>query len=186
METYHHGDLKQALLDMSLQYLKQGKPLSMRTLAQSLDVTPGAIYRHFISKEALLATLAEEGFKKMHLSFLDQPAADPKERLLQIGECYVHFALQYPEHFKIMFGEFNWASRNYQSLETVSQATFQVLENACLTLKPNPEDAQWLITAAWSQVHGYALLVLHLQNQCHEHRFADIRTVIEKTWQPHF
>ena len=184
--NYHHGDLKRALLLTSLQYLKEGKTLNMRALATTLNVTPGAIYRHFANKEALLAGLAEEGFKKMYDAFMHSPSPSAKERLFEIGERYVAFALQYPEHFKIMFGEFNWQSQNYHSLEKVSQDTFKVLENACFALKPNPEDAQWLITSAWSQVHGYALLMMRLKNQCQEHIFANIRTVIEKTWEPHF
>ncbi len=61
--------------------------MTIRGLAKAVDVTPAAVYRHFTNKEALLAQLAEEGFKKMHQAFSDIKAPTAKERLFRIGEA---------------------------------------------------------------------------------------------------
>lgn len=186
---YHHGNLKQALLKAGLQMIKNGQTISIRGLAKAVEVTPAAVYRHFESKEMLLATLAQEGFKKMQQRFQAIESQTPKEHLFKLGEAYVEFALEHPEHFQIMFGAFDWHSHQFESLNETSDDTFLELANVCQTLAPDAPN--WLITATWSQVHGYATLALIHRGQSCEHsgfvfQETSIRTVIENTWSNHF
>jgi Transcriptional regulator len=189
---YHHGNLKQALLNAGLHFIKQEKPLTIRGLAKAVDVTPAAVYRHFTNKEALLAQLAEEGFKKMHQAFSDIKAPTAKERLFRIGEAYIHFALNHPEHFHIMFSRFDWHSETFDELTELGNATFESLASTCRELMPDEIQAEWLIAATWSQVHGYAMLSLRkCTDSCEQPELfpndaAVIRHLIEATWGPHF
>ena len=62
-QTYHHGDLRQALLTAAVELLKtkDAKSLSLREVARAAGVSHTAPYRHFEDKAALLAAIAQEG-----------------------------------------------------------------------------------------------------------------------------
>src|SRR3989344_594769 len=64
--AYHHGDLRNALIDAGLTALEaqDASELSLRALARELGVSANAVYRHFADKEALLSALAAEGFRR--------------------------------------------------------------------------------------------------------------------------
>src|SRR5256885_13335679 len=99
MSTYHHRDLRAALLRAAGKRLeKQGiTALSMREAARRVGVSHNAPYRHFADREALLAALAAQGFE-----MLGQAMRGHAGRAM--GEAYVRFALQYPQRFRLMFG----------------------------------------------------------------------------------
>ena len=65
--SYHHGNLRQALIDAAVGALQtEGiEALSLRKLAKDIGVSHNAPYMHFEDKEALLAAIAEEGFKRL-------------------------------------------------------------------------------------------------------------------------
>src|SRR5262245_23788463 len=104
---YHHGDLRRALLDAALEILAEGGAagLTLREVARRAGVTHAAPYRHFEDKAALLAAVAEEGFRAVYAEMLarSERVKDPVERLYQIGAAYVLFAVTHPAHFRVMF-----------------------------------------------------------------------------------
>ena len=63
--AYHHGNLREAILEAGLAHLEKSadEALSLRELARQTGVAANAVYRHFASKEQLLAALAAEGFR---------------------------------------------------------------------------------------------------------------------------
>ena len=106
--TYHHGDLRRALLDAALVLLetKDVSSLSLRAVAKQAGVSHTAPYRHFADKADLLAAVAEVGFTTFgqYLSeAVDKVGADPKASLLATGEAYVRYALDHPTYFRVMF-----------------------------------------------------------------------------------
>ena len=71
--TYHHGDLRQALIDATLAIIVEDRDaanVSLRAAARRVGVSQAAPYRHFANKDALLAAVAEEGFQQL-LTALD-------------------------------------------------------------------------------------------------------------------
>ena len=64
--SYHHGNLRQELMELAEKHLVEGgvRDLSLRALAREIGVSQTAPYRHFRDKNALLAALATEGFKR--------------------------------------------------------------------------------------------------------------------------
>src|SRR5882757_3581835 len=67
-QAYHHGDLERALVDTAVQMIQKDgvQALTLRGVGAKLGVSRTALYRHFDGKEALLARVAAEGFKRFH------------------------------------------------------------------------------------------------------------------------
>src|SRR5258706_16100220 len=97
--AYHHGDLRPALLRAAEDVMgKQGlEALTLRDVARRAGVSHNAPYRHFKDRNALLAALAEDGFRALG------KALEGKSGSL-MGEAYVRFGLANPARFRLMFG----------------------------------------------------------------------------------
>lgn len=98
MSTYHHGELRPALLRAAAKILEsEGREaISLRDLARRAGVSHAAPYRHFADREALFAALAEEGFALLAAELEGKP------RQAQ-AVAYVRFALANPGRFRLMF-----------------------------------------------------------------------------------
>jgi AcrR family transcriptional regulator len=150
MSTYHHGDLRAALLRGAGKVLeKQGvAALSLRDAARRAGVSHNAPYRHFADRDALLAALAAEGFR-----MLGEALSGVSGRAL--GEAYVRFALEHPQRFRLMFGGALPMAR-YPELRESAARAYQGLLDSWKDM-PDPQTAA---AAAWSLVHGLAQLML--------------------------
>jgi len=164
-KAYHHGELRESLLEAAEALLEQDGPagLSLRKVGRQLGVTPGAPYRHFDDKDALLAALATEAFRKLRAAMLanQEGAADGKERLRRAGVGYLQFASAHPELFRLMFG---WMpARDVPELCEAGDAAFAALEGILKgcdeegLLSRSVNDAGLLV---WSAVHGAAFLTI--------------------------
>lgn len=168
-ETYHHGDLRQALIDAALELVaeKDVSSLSLREVARKAGVSHAAPYRHFEDKEALLAAVAEQGFGIFNdaLEQATQDIPNPLERLEAGFIAYVHYAIVNPSHYRILFGAYGAnATETYPSLATaIKQAFKQFVDTIAQgqnigTIRPgNPEQ---LAQAVWALSHGLAMLVI--------------------------
>ena len=150
MTTYHHGNLRHALLRAAAQTLeKEGvAALSLRDAARRAGVSHNAPYRHFADRDALLAALATEGFAMLGEAMRGHAGK-------QMGEAYVSFALAHPQRFRLMFGGVVPMAKDAE-LQEAAAATYRALVEAFKDL-PRPELAA---AAAWSLVHGLANLLL--------------------------
>ena len=106
-KTYHHGNLRTALLTASLALIrKEGlHGFTLREVARRAGVSHNAPYRHFRDRSDLLAAIAEDGFNRLTTKIR---AASSKgdshlERLRLAGIAYVQFGLDRPEEFNVMF-----------------------------------------------------------------------------------
>ena len=107
-KPYHHGDLRRALLDASLELLAESGPqaLTLREVARRAGVSHAAPYRHFADKDELVAAVAEEGFATLRERMLAAAAVARTsiEALERSGVAYVRLALEHPAHCAVMFG----------------------------------------------------------------------------------
>lgn len=167
--TYHHGDLSRALLDAALDRLASGgaADVSLRGLARDVGVSPTAVYRHFSDKDELLAAIATEGFQGLRVETLaggKEGGEDLEGRLLGIGRGYVRFAREHPAHYRLMFGPQMVDKARHPSLDEAAGASYAVLEDAIRAGVEadmlTPPDVRLLSTAAWSLVHGLAMLII--------------------------
>jgi AcrR family transcriptional regulator len=167
-KPYHHGNLRVTLLEAARARLAEGAEatLSLRDLAARVGVSVNATYRHFDSKEALLMDLAAEGFDALRAHMLGAVAqlgaADTIERLHATGEAYVHFAQHDPALFQLMFGR-EGRFAEYERFRQSAGAAFAVVVGCVAAVQQVAMDdpsATKAAIAAWSLVHGFAILSL--------------------------
>ena len=156
--TYHHGDLRAALVAAGLAMLEAGEPFSLRALARQAGVSPAAPYRHFPDRDALESALAVRGMQDLMVALAPNgqtPATS--EEVAELGVRYVRFALARPALFRLMFGR----ECDDQDDERVraAAALHDYLATVLGHVFPNA-DADALATAGWSLAHGLAFLHL--------------------------
>ncbi len=167
--SYHHGDLRRALIDEALRLVSEKgvAGLTLREVARRAGVSEAAPYRHFASKEALVAAVAEEGFVAMVgrvRRALGRAPADPGARLEALGAAYVGFAVADPARFRVMFGRDVALSHGFTSLWQAAQAGFETLLHEIAAAQQTGlvagRDPRPPARAAWSALHGLAVLLV--------------------------
>lgn len=103
---YHHGDLRRVLIDAALQLATEGAEISVREAARRAAVSPGAPFRHFPNRDALMAAVAEEAQRRfraeIEAALSKSPAAGPLARFRAFGLAYLRWAMRNPAHFEII------------------------------------------------------------------------------------
>ena len=159
--AYHHGALREALINAGLAILSEGGDpvsFSLRGAARRAGVSAMAPYRHFPDKEALLAAVAAVGFDRLATAQgrADQHA-DPAEAIIGQGVAYVAFACAEPALFHLMFGAGSVTKSG--DLAAASQRSFRLLRDRVATLAPPALTEAWTLRC-WSLVHGLAALAV--------------------------
>lgn len=164
--AYHHGNLREALVEAGLAHLEADErgEISLRDLARQVGVTANAVYRHFADKEALLAALAAEGFRRLRAAQLaaEQPGRDAAAALQVAGRSYVDFARAHPALYRLMFGRFD-ATTHGSELAEAAQASFsKLLAQVAGARGLSLQDPQVLSAAVfgWGLTHGLSLLAI--------------------------
>lgn len=168
--AYHHGDLRQKLLEVTEQIiLEQGVDgFTLREAARRAGVSPAAPAHHFKDARGLLTAVALLGFREFGaaLAQADKAASpDPARRLESQGLAYVRFALAHPARFQLMFRHEKLDDTNEEFAAAAKQA-YEVLEGAIHAATATPpgaelsKNAYGYLLATWSLVHGFAHLAL--------------------------
>jgi AcrR family transcriptional regulator len=170
-EPYHHGNLREALLEAGIQLLKEqgAEALGLRELARQAGVSRTAPYRHFESRDALLAGIAEQGFVKLREVLLEarrEHEADHEAWFIAAARAYIGFAFGYAEHFKLMFGGYmKYEPGQHTSLHDAGNGAFQTLVDLVLASQESglvmQGDPIAVSIAAWSTLHGFCSLAVH-------------------------
>ncbi|MFC4608703.1 TetR/AcrR family transcriptional regulator [Streptomyces maoxianensis] len=165
--TYHHGALRQALIDGAREILAEGghEQFSLNEVARRAGVSTAAPYRHFSGKDELLAAVAEQGYATLHASLERASAdtADVRERLLRLAGAYVRFAHDHPDLFVTMFRSRPGADPvGHDSFEVLLQAVVDAQATALIPAKPSPE---LMARSIWATLHGLAVLSLRQPHQ---------------------
>jgi AcrR family transcriptional regulator len=185
-DTYHHGELRQKIIEEALSWIEQEDifSLSLRGIARRIGVSHNAPYRHFSDKESLLIEIAEIGFNQLYQS-LQQPLINSRDHAQQkletIGVAYIQYAVQNQAYYRVMFSdrvaypkgnrpkyskEANQQknAEKYQNLNQVSEKAFSVLLQTIETGQQTgvfmAEDSYQLALVCWSLVHGVSMLAI--------------------------
>lgn len=169
-DPYHHGALRQALVDVAEAILAERgvEGFTLREAARRAGVSPAAPAHHFGSAAGLLTEVALLGFEELTRHLREGAArggSDPAARLREQGVGYVTFALAYPARFQLMFRKDRLLWED-ERLQAAGRAAFAELEGAvrdCLALpadRPLDRKALAPVLGAWSLVHGFAHLAL--------------------------
>ena len=166
---YHHGNLREALLDAGLVLLteKGADGFSLRACAARANVSHAAPAHHFGDIRALLSALAARGFTMFadRLRTAREEAGNDAGKAMQaVGLAYIAFARENPAIFKLMFDgqRLDWEN---EELASVARQAYGELETVAgpasrRTGPAGPHTPALMETFLWSLVHGYAHLSL--------------------------
>jgi len=160
---YHHGNLRQALIDAALELIEQRGPtgFTLSEAAKRAGVTPAAVYRHFEGREDLIAEAAHQGYdifaELMEFAYESgQPSA--LKAFEATGRAYLAFARKYPGHYIAMFESGISVNRTPELAHAANRAN-GVLERAASDLSQQiPADkrppASMFSAHIWAMSHG--------------------------------
>jgi AcrR family transcriptional regulator len=165
---YHHGNLKEALLQAALDLIAQKGPggFTFAEAARSAGVSPAAPYRHFRDRDELLASIAERGFNQFEAALnaaWDDGRPDTPTAFERLGRAYLQFARDEPASYSAMF-ESGLPVDDYPALNAAGERAFMVIRGAaerlaaltppCVSRPP----AMMMALHIWSMSHGIASL----------------------------
>ena len=159
VRTYHHGDLRSALVEAGLRALETTEigDISLRQIARDVGVSATAVYRHFPDKRALLVALAHAGIEKLgEAQAKAAGSASDTSAFSATGRAYVRFALAHPALFRMTFSRCAVGESIFG--ETLSARLLQ--EQASKNAGGDPQATRRLMVQAWAVVHGLARLML--------------------------
>jgi AcrR family transcriptional regulator len=169
---YHHGRLKEALIEAARALVARHGPVGF-TLAEAaklVGVTAAAPYRHFTDRDELMSVVAKQGFENFRARLFaawEDGKPDPAEALKRMGRAYLAFAREEPGYYFTMFGHAQKLQNNgghvaaQQAFDALAQAA-----GAVLMSRGVPADgARQLAFEIWAMSHGVATLMLgrHLE-----------------------
>ncbi len=138
--------------------------VSLREIARSVGISHMAPYKHFVNKEALFATIVEDGFTSLNDRFkvVEQSVHDPEKRYQKMCEVYVRFAMENPEQYKLMFSGFLGRDRNHQGIKVKSEDCFsylvRLMEYCQFHKFIKAGNISEISLFIWSQIHGFSNL----------------------------
>jgi AcrR family transcriptional regulator len=106
--SYHHGNLREALIEATLRLLEKEGPerVTVREAAKLAGVSSGAPFRHFPTRTALLTAVAEQAMARFRaeidLALAQTDTDDPLARFRAIGAAYLRWAMRNPTHFRVI------------------------------------------------------------------------------------
>jgi AcrR family transcriptional regulator len=172
-KTYHHGDLKNALIQAGIKILAEDGVggLSLRKVARQAGVSHSAPYSHFTDKQNLIAAIASDGHKQIYERFAAiqaRYADDPLQQFLSGAWAYIEFGLGSPDHYKITFSGAIQDEHSHSEFIEYSQRNMQVLR----TIVAQCRDEEFLdskinlemqAVSLWGLLHGLVLLMIQGQ-----------------------
>jgi AcrR family transcriptional regulator len=105
---YHHGRLREAMVEAAVILIEEVGPyaVTVREVARRAGVSPGAPFRHFPTRTALLTAVAEEAMRRFQAEIAVAlgavAGADVRTRMLTVARAYLTWAIRNPTHFKVI------------------------------------------------------------------------------------
>jgi AcrR family transcriptional regulator len=163
-KRYHHGDLKAALVDGAIELIVERgvRRFSLAELSRRLGVTVAAPYRHFASRDELLAAVAVRALRAFGEALAAQSSETdpPQQRLAAMASAYVRFAAEQPALFGVVFDVGLDKKQRYPQLREAYEELEGMLAACVAQLCPDdPRGAEELGDAIEATAHGYAALL---------------------------
>ena len=159
--TYHHGDLRRALIDATADLIDEQGPggFSLREVARRAEVSPAAPSHHFGDARGLLTAVAVEGFERMLEAMERIDADDPYDRLVEHARSYVDLAFRAPGHMAVMFRH-DLIDTSDPTYRTIAPRTFDLVSQAVADAvgTTSDVDVEAATKTVWATCHGIAHL----------------------------
>ncbi|WP_460358606.1 TetR/AcrR family transcriptional regulator [Mycobacterium sp. ZZG] len=157
--SYHHGDLKAVILAQAAVLVAErgADGVSLRELARTAGVSHAAPAHHFTDRRGLFTALAAQGWRMLAAAL-----AGARPEFLDAALAYVRFAVENPGHFAVMFDRSLIDPDNTELIAAQAAAGAELASGVGTLDDPRAtEDPQAAALAAWSLVHGFAMLWLN-------------------------
>lgn len=187
-DGYHHGNLKQKLIEASIGIISEKgfDALSLRGVASLCGVSHNAVYRHFESKELLIAACREYVTERMVTELraaIEGLPMSSGETLRRLSSAYISFYQRHPTYYSFLYRNsgvkliFSTEERegNYPPLELFRKAYFAYGKEKGWI----PEEALTHLTRAWSLLHGLTALVISQNVEWDENWQKCLENIIE-------
>jgi AcrR family transcriptional regulator len=159
-DAYHHGDLRAALIAAVREALETTAPeaITLKSLALRLGVSQPAPYRHFPSREALLAAVAADGFERFAEALRAAEAGAPApERFERSALAYLDFGRANRGVYRLMFASNLLKTTDDEPLSRAAAASFQILL-AGVAQRVAPQRVYAVAVWVWATLHGLVML----------------------------
>ena len=165
-DKYHHGDLRNALIEESIKMINiSGEDsLSMRKLAERCGVSMAAPYAHFKNKEEMINAIkeyVEEAFTKYLEDAVASCENNIEKKIITLGNAYITFFIENPEYFTFLFSRgYIHANLDFKSSDEKDFKPFKILKDLCSIYfeqkKPELSDyeKELEIIRIWASVQG--------------------------------
>ena len=168
-DTYHHGNLRQALIDAGIRIINESgeENLSIRKVAAMCKVSHAAPYAHFQDKndliESIKKSVTEQFTEELSSAVKDSPNAEAA--LINMGRHYVAFFVRKPDYFRFVFGSQNITAHlrfdrqykeDYPPFVLLKETYLKYLQEKNLSL--NEEERETELLKLWASAHGLAAI----------------------------
>lgn len=163
-------DTKEACVEEALRIIEREgvENLSLRGVARNLKISHQAPYKHFASKDHILAEIIARGFRKF-ADYLEKrlKTGDPRQNMRNLGEAYLKFARDYPLYYRLMFASPHPDEAEHEEMASLSASTFNVLKDRVRELadselspaRRKEFDVDGEALFVWSTMHGLAMIL---------------------------
>lgn len=167
-DNYHHGDLRQAILEAACQHLREENTdsLSLRALARKIGVSQTAPYRHFDSRNALFAGIAVWGFEILEQELrqaLSESVGSASDKMMAIGLAYLRFSQEHFEKYRMLYASNLVDFEEYEALQVAGDHSFDILLDTIRVGRAQGDfidkPVDELAAIIWSGLHGMASLL---------------------------
>jgi AcrR family transcriptional regulator len=165
-KPYHHGDLKRVLIDAALDLVEEvgAEGVSVREAARRAGVSPGAPFRHFPNRIALMTAVAEEAQKlfraEIDAALAELPPGNPLARFRCVGLAYLRWAMRNPTHFEIISGGRYFDHDNAAGVSRDNAQVIEMTESALVEAHAQGQlrsaDLKQVQIAGRALVYGFA------------------------------
>lgn len=167
-KSYHHGDLRRALIETGIEFIKQEgeETLSLRKIAEMCGVSNAAPYAHFKTKDEFIVAM-QRYVMDLFAATLEKTAMEYKNSpsiLPMLGKTYVMFFYQNPFYYDFLFSRKNISIKlSLGNTDTYENPPLAILQKTATTVfckaKLPEKVIQDKIIAMWALVHGLAAIV---------------------------
>ncbi len=168
--TYHHGNLKEALIEESLKMIENDglESITLRELTKRVGTSRTALYRHYSSKEELLKAVIQAGFSKLDSAIFSNlnPELNIQEKIYALGKAYIEFATNNPNLYRMIFGHETEKEReeacNINEREDAPSfhSLVDIITQAQAEGLIKKDDAFMQATVLWAMLHGLSNLLI--------------------------
>ena len=168
-DSYHHGNLRQALIDAGIKIINESgeESLSLRKVASACQVSHAAPYAHFKDKEELVEAIKSSvtGQFMEELTAAVNGASGAEQAIVEMGKHYVSFFIRKPDYFKFLFGSMNVIAHTRPDRKfDEDYPPFVLLKDTYLKylkenkFKKSREEQEVELLQIWATAHGLAAI----------------------------